>query len=479
MIYLDHAATTAPRREVLEAMWPWLTGGFGNASSHHERGQRAARALEDARQRVAAVLGARPGEIIFTSGGTEADNLAVKGIALARQERQPSRHRVLVSAIEHDAVLESARALARHDGFETLELPVDPSGALSPDTFRAALVSDDDAARTLPDRAAPSRGVASHAPPGSSGASDPTTVAVASVMLANNEVGTVQDIRALAEIAAEYGVPLHTDAVQAAGTLPLNVEDLGVAALTLAGHKIGTPPGIGLLWLKRGTPLRPLLNGGGHERGRRSGTSTVAGAVSLAVALELAERERVAYAARSTALRDRLISGILNSVPDAILTGQDPRNVVGGLSNGGAIPATPDGPAASGDPAVSVDPPASITSEGLIPPAGRATATVGATSGRNGITRLPTNASFCFPGVNGETVLVDLQNLGVLVSSGSACAAGSSEPSHVLTALGIPAELATTSVRFSLGRETTEAHVDSAVRATAQVIAHLRGEHAL
>ncbi len=368
MIYLDHAATTAPRREVLEAMWPWLTGGFGNASSHHERGQRAARALEDARQRVAAVLGARPGEIIFTSGGTEADNLAVKGIALARQERQPSRHRVLVSAIEHDAVLESARALARHDGFETLELPVDPSGALSPDTFRAAFVSDDDAARTLPGRAAPSRGVAFHAPPGSSGASDPTTVAVASVMLANNEVGTVQDIRALAEIAAEYGVPLHTDAVQAAGTLPLNVGDLGVAALTLAGHKIGTPPGIGLLWLKRGTPLRPLLNGGGHERGRRSGTSTVAGAVSLAVALELAERERVAYTARSTALRDRLISGILNSVPDAILTGQDPRNVVGGLGNGGATPATPDGPAASADPAVSVDPPASITSEGLIPP---------------------------------------------------------------------------------------------------------------
>lgn len=448
MIYLDHAATTAPHREVLEAMWPWLTGGFGNASSHHERGQRAARALDDARERVAAALGARPGEIIFTSGGTEADNLAVKGIALARRERQPSRHRVLVSAIEHDAVLESARELARHDGFAALELPVDPSGALSPGTFRAALVSDD-AARTLPDRAAPSRGVASHAPPGSSSASDPTTVAVASVMLANNEVGTVQDIRALAEIAAEYGVPLHTDAVQAAGTLPLNVEDLGVAALTLAGHKIGTPPGIGLLWLKRGTPLRPLLNGGGHERGRRSGTSTVAGAVSLAVALELAERERVTYAARSTALRDHLISGILSRVPGAILTGPDPRPERLGHVHAPSDRAEP----AATDP---------LSPSARMP-----------TSGRNGITRLPTNASFCFPGVNGETVLVDLENAGVLVSSGSACAAGSSEPSHVLTALGIPAELATTSVRYSLGRDTTEEEIDAAVRATAEVVRRL------
>ncbi|MGX0672296.1 cysteine desulfurase family protein [Kocuria marina] len=449
MIYLDHAATTAPRREVLEAMWPWLTGGFGNASSHHERGQRAARALEDARERVAAVLGARPGEIIFTSGGTEADNLAVKGIALARRERQPSRHRVLVSAIEHDAVLESARALARHDGFETLELPVDPSGALSPDTFHAALVSDDDAARTFPDRAAPSRAGASHAPPGSGGASDPATVAVASVMLANNEVGTVQDIRTLAEIAAEHGVPLHTDAVQAAGTLPLNVGDLGVAALTLAGHKIGTPQGIGLLWVERRTPLRPLMSGGGHERGRRSGTSNVAGAAGLAVALELAERERVAYAARSTALRDRLISGILNSVPDAILTGPDPRP--GRLGHVRA-------------PSDRVEPAAT---DPLSPSAGMSTA------GLNGITRLPTNASFCFPGVNGETVLVDLENAGVLVSSGSACAAGSSEPSHVLTALGIPAELATTSVRYSLGWGTTEEEVDAAVRATAEVVRRL------
>ena len=388
MIYLDHAATTVPRRDVLEAMWPWLTTEFGNASSHHERGRRAARALEDARERVAAVLHARPGEVIFTSGGTEADNLAVKGMALARRERRPSRTRVVTSAVEHHAVLDSAADLARYDGFEARTAPVDASGVVLPDPFRALLGGDD------------------------------ADVAVASVMLANNEVGTVQDVAALAEIAAEHDVPLHTDAVQAAGVLPLDVRALGVSALTLAGHKIGTPPGIGVLWLRRGTPLRPLLSGGGHERGRRSGTSTVAGAVGLAVALERAEAERAVHASRCAELRDRLITGVLATVPGALLTGPDP-------SAGGA--------------------------------------------------RLATSASFCFPGVNGETVLVDLENRGVLVSSGSACSAGSTEPSHVLTALGLAPELASTAVRFSLGRDTTAQELDAAVRATAEVVTALHG----
>lgn len=436
-MYLDHAATTAPRREVLEAMWPWLTTHFGNASSHHERGRRAAFALEDARERVATVLGARPGEIVFTSGGTEADNLAVKGIALARRERHAQRSRVLVSAIEHDAVLESARDLARQ-GFAASELPVNSSGFLSPETFRAALESDDAAAPpTSPDATSsgtpPPGGLSPAKPPEAPGGNPARTrggagsVALASVMLANNEVGTVQDIPALAAIAAEHGVPLHTDAVQAAGVLELDVTELGVSALSLAGHKIGTPPGIGLLWLQRGTPLRPLLSGGGHERGHRSGTSNVAGAVGLAVALELAERERVEYAKQCTLLRDRLIAGILESVPGAVLTGPDPRA------------ARPDSERpASGIP-----------------------------------TRLPTNASFCFPGVNGETVLVDLENRGVLVSSGSACAAGSTEPSHVLTALGMPPELASTAVRYSLGRDTTEEGIDAVVRATAEVVHRL------
>lgn len=429
-MYLDHAATTAPHREVLEAMWPWLTTHFGNASSHHERGRRAALALEDARERLATVLGARPGEIVFTSGGTEADNLAVKGIALARRERHAQRSHVLVSAIEHDAVLESARDLAR-EGFIASELPVSSSGFLSPEAFRTALESDDAAPPTSPE--ATSSGTPSPGgpppdkPPATSRAG---SVALASVMLANNEVGTVQDIPALAAVAAEHGVPLHTDAVQAGGVLELDVTELGVSALSLAGHKIGTPPGIGLLWLKRGTPLRPLLSGGGHERGRRSGTSNVAGAVGLAVALELAERERLEYARRCTLLRDRLITGILESVPGTVLTGPDPRVERSGGEH-----------LASGIPG-----------------------------------RLATNASFCFPGVNGEAVLVDLENREVLVSSGSACAAGSTEPSHVLTALGIPPELASTAVRYSLGRDTTEEGIGAVVRATAHVVATLRRE---
>ena len=434
MIYLDHAATAAPRRDVLEAMWPWLTSEYGNASSHHERGRRAAHALEDARERVAAVLHARPGEIVFTSGGTEADNLAVKGVALARSERRPSRTRVVTSAIEHHAVLDSAADLARYDGFAARTVPVDPSGAVTPEAFRAALLADD-AARQGAQHTAPSAGgraggvvhrgenetpvaVRSTTAPGGEPPEREAEVAVASVMLANNEVGTVQDIAALAEIAAEHGVPLHTDAVQAAGVLSLDVRALGVSALSLAGHKIGTPPGIGLLWIARGTPLRPLLSGGGHERGRRSGTSTVAGAVGLAVALERAEAEREEHAQRTAALRDRFIEGILGRVPGAVLTGPDP--------------------SASGN-------------------------------------RLATNASFCFPGVNGETVLVDLENRGVQVSSGSACSAGSTEPSHVLTALGLSPEVASTAVRFSLGRDTTAQDVDTAIAATADVVAALRG----
>ncbi len=449
MMYLDHAATSAPRREVIEAMWPWLTQNFGNASSHHERGQRAARALDDARERIATVLGVGPSEIIFTSGGTEADNLAVKGIALARRERRPELNRVLVSSIEHDAVLESARALAQFDGFTAVELPVDSAGFVSPDTFREALIGDD-AAR-----------------PTSGDTSRSSSVAVASVMLANNEVGTVQNIPELARIAAEYGVPLHTDAVQGAATLPLDVNALGISALTLAGHKLGTPQGIGLLWVKRGTPLRTLMSGGGHERGRRSGTSNVAGAVGLATALELAEREREEYATRVTALRDRLMDGILGAVPGALLTGPDPRETVHLQETDVAADATPKGTHAT-------DPDSADIAAG----ASAARATAATSAGLNGTTRLPSNASFCFPGVNGETVLVDLENQGVLVSSGSACATGSSEPSHVLTAMGIPAEVATTSVRFSLGRETTEADIDHAIRATAQIIADLRGQPA-
>lgn len=384
VLYLDAAATAPVRREVLEAMWPYLTQEFGNASSHHEVGRRALAGLETARETVAGVLNCRPAEVVFTSGGTEADNLAVKGIALGRRDRDPARTHVVTSAIEHSAVRDSARDLARWDGFEVSELGVSAEG----------LVDAAELERTV--RAG---------------------TAVVSVMHANNETGAVQPIAELAAVARARKVPFHTDAVQAAGSLELDVQALDVAALSLAGHKIGAPKGTGALYLRRGTPLRPLLSGGGQERGRRSGTSDVAGAVGLATALRLASDERAERAAPLAGLRDRLVAGILAAVPTAVLTGPDPR-----------------------------ERPAS---------------------------RLPGTASFCFPGVNGETVLVDLEARGLLVSSGSACAAGSTEPSHVLTAMGYPAEVATTAVRFTLSSGITPEQVDGIVAATRDVVQRL------
>lgn len=384
VLYLDSAATTPVRREVLEAMWPYLTQEFGNASSHHEAGRRALAGLDRARATVAQVLNCRPAEVVFTSGGTEADNLAVKGIALGRRDRDPARTHVVTSAVEHSAVLGSARDLARWDGFELTELGVTAEGLVEPDSLAGAVRAG---------------------------------TAVVSVMHANNETGAVQEIAELAAVARARDVPFHTDAVQAARALELDVQALHVAALSLAGHKIGGPKGTGALYLRRGTPLRPLLSGGGHERGRRSGTSDVAGAVGFATALRLAAEERPERAVRLAGLRDRLIAGILSAVPTAVLTGPDPR----------------ERPAA----------------------------------------RLPGNASFCFPGVNGETVLVDLEARGLLVSSGSACSAGDTEPSHVLTAMGIPAEVATTAVRFTLSAEVTPEQVDGIVAAVRDVVERL------
>ncbi|ERK65871.1 cysteine desulfurase domain protein, partial [Leifsonia aquatica ATCC 14665] len=250
-LYLDAAATSAVRREVLEAMWPYLTGDFGNPSSHHAVGESAARALADARAAVAAWLGCRASEVIFTSGGTEADNLAIKGIALA----SPRGRHIVTTPIEHEAVLESVDHLVRLHGFETTFVPVGRDGLVDPAAFAAALRPD-------------------------------TTLA--SVMLANNEVGTVQPIAALAALAHEHRIPFHTDAVQAAGWLPLDVRELGVDALSVSGHKIGAPKGIGALFVRGRIPLEPVLHGGGQERGRRSGTENVAGAVALATAARLA-----------------------------------------------------------------------------------------------------------------------------------------------------------------------------------------------
>ncbi len=367
MIYLDEAATTPVRRDVLEAMWPYLTGTFGNPSSRHEVGDLARRALEDARRDVASFLGARPGEITFTSGGTEADNAAVKGIALASAR---GRH-VVVSAIEHPAVLESAAWLGRQR-FEVTELGVDELGRVSPDALAAELRDD---------------------------------TALVSIQHASNEVGTVQDISALAAVAAERGVPFHTDAVQSAGWLDIDVATLGVQALSLSGHKLGAPKGVGVLWVARRTPCEPLLHGGGQENDRRSGTENVASAVGLAAAVRAPRPD----AARVTTLRDLFIEQVLTGAPDARLTG-DP------------------------------------------------------------VHRLPGNASFVFPGRSGESILLDLERHGVIISSGSACHAGSDEPSHVLTAMAIDREVAQTAVRFTFGAAVTLEQLQTAAEALIDVV---------
>lgn len=372
MIYLDSAATSAVRREVLEAMWPYLTGDFGNPSSHHTVGESAARALAEARATVADWLGCRSGDIVFTSGGTEADNLAVKGIALAT----PRGRHIVTTRIEHEAVLESVDYLVRRHGFEVTFVPVDADGLIDPRDFEAALRDD-------------------------------TTLAT--VMLANNEVGTVQPIAALAELAHVRGVPFHTDAVQAAGWLDLDVTALGVDALSVSGHKLGAPKGIGALYVRGRIPLEPVLHGGGQERGRRSGTENVAGAVGLAAAIRLGAEGREARSAAATEARDAFIAGVLEQVPGAKLTGHP-------------------------------------------------------------VLRLPATASFVFPGTSGESVLLELERRGIVSSSGSACAAGSDEASHVLVALGFEESVAQTAVRFSWGPEISRERLVGVADAVADAV---------
>ncbi|WP_243074546.1 cysteine desulfurase family protein [Microbacterium sp. SS28] len=361
MRYFDNAATTPVRREVLDAMLPYLTRWFGNPSSHHTVGEAAAEALADARRRVARVLGLRAGDVVFTSGGTEANNLAVKGIAIAAQQHRDAGH-FITTPIEHESILESGGYLTRVHGFEVTHLPVDAEGRVSPAAVAAALRDD---------------------------------TALVSIGYANNEVGTVQDVAALAAETRARGIPLHIDAVQAAGWLPLSAADLGFDAVSIAGHKLGAPKGTGALGVRGRIPVEPLLHGGGQERGRRSGTEDVAGAVALATALDLAEAERVETAARVGALCDAFIRRVLALVPGAALTG-DP------------------------------------------------------------VHRLPGTASFTFAGTSGEAVLLELERRGVVSSSGSACAAGSDEPSHVLVAMGVPAEVAQTAVRFTFPHELRE-----------------------
>ena len=380
MIFLDAAATTPVRREVLEAMWPYLSGEFGNPSSHHTLGESAAAALAAARSGVAKVFNCRPGEVTFTSGGTEADNLAVKGIALARREADPALKRVVISAVEHPAVEESARYLERVHGFVVDVVPVDSDGVVTVDALRSVL--------------------------------QPGT-ALVSIMYANNEIGTVQPIADLAEVAHDAGVPFHTDAVQAAGWCPLDVKELGVDAMSISAHKLGAPKGSGALFVKGRLRLEPLMHGGGQERGKRSGTENVAGAIALSTALALSHAEQREQADRVALLRETFIQRVSDTVPDAMLTGHRSR-------------------------------------------------------------RLPSVASFCFPGTSGESVLLELERLGVVCSSGSACAAGSDAPSPVLVALGIAPETAQTAVRFSFTSAITDKELETAAGAVETAVARVR-----
>jgi cysteine desulfurase len=389
MIYLDHAATTPMMPEALAAMTEELAR-TGNASSLHNAGRRARRVVEESREQIAQAFGARPSEVVFTSGGTEADNLAVKGLYWARQCGGPNsctvrRRRVLATAIEHHAVLDSVQWLGEHEGAEVEWVPVDGAGLVSPETLTAAIERD------------------------------PESVAVVSVMWANNEVGAVQPVAELAAVAREYGIPFHSDAVQAAGQLPVSLADSGATALTITGHKIGGPVGAGALLLARGDDPVPVLHGGGQERDVRSGTLDTAAIRGFAVAVELATADRDEHAARLRCLRDSLIERIVAAVPDAVLNGPRP-----------------------------------------------------------GVQRLPGNAHFSFPGCDGDALLMLLDARGIACSTGSACTAGVAQPSHVLLAMGADHARARGSLRFSLGRGSSQADVDALGAAIGEVVERAR-----
>jgi cysteine desulfurase len=389
MTYLDHAATTPLLPEVLAAMNEQL-GRVGNASSLHASGRAARRSAEQSRERLADALGARPSEVLFTGGGTESDNLAVKGLFWARRQADSRRRRIVVSPAEHHAVLDSVEWLAKHDGAEITWLPIEPTGRVGVDALAEAL-------------------------------GDGSDVAVASVMWANNEIGTVSDIPALAAVAGEVGVPLHTDAVQAVGQVSVDFGASGVDALTMTGHKLGGPMGAGVLLLRREADCTPLLHGGGQERDVRSGTLDVAAIVGLALATTLTVASREERAARLAALRNRLVAGIAAVVPDAQLNGAplDDR--------------LPSGPG-----------------------------------------RLPGNAHLSFPGAEGDALLMLLDARGIECSTGSACSAGVARPSHVLLATGADTDRARSSLRFSLGHTSTDADVDAVLEVIGPVVERAR-----
>jgi cysteine desulfurase len=378
-IYLDHAATTAVDPRVVQAMLPYWTERYGNASSIYGLGRDAHHALDAARQTVAGVLKCTANEVVFTSGGTESDNLALRGVALHQRERAGKTH-IVTSPIEHHAVGHTLEQLQEHFGFEVTSVPVDGSGLVEPSDVERAIRPE---------------------------------TALISIMYANNEVGTVEPVADIGAIARKKGIPFHTDAVQAGGSLSLDVQALNADLLSLSAHKFYGPKGVGVLYARKGVPFLPVQTGGGHERNRRAGTENLPYIVGLATALQLAYDELEEANARIAGLRDRLVAGILERIPESRLTGHPTR-------------------------------------------------------------RLPNSASFLFKYVEGESILLNLDLLGVAASSGSACTSGSLEPSHVLTAMGFRHEDAHGSLRLTLGKENTEADIDYVLEILPPIIEKLR-----
>lgn len=379
LIYLDHSATTPVDPRVVDAMLPYFTEKFGNASSLHRWGQAALAALDESRRTVAGILNADPQEIIFTSCGSESDNLALRGVALARRARG---NHIITTPIEHHAVLNTAAQLEKEFGFEVTRVPVDRRGIVNPDDIARAIT--------------------------------PHTVLI-SVMYANNEVGTIEPIAEIARIARANKIVFHTDAVQAGGYLELDVNKLGVDSMSLGAHKFHGPKGVGVLYVRSGTPLLPTQTGGSHERNRRAGTENIPYVVGFATALKIAQEKREVTNARLLAQREKLIEGILERIAGAQLTG-DPKN------------------------------------------------------------RLPGHASFVIPGAIGDEMVLGLDLAGVAASTGSACTAGSAEPSHVLAAMGYVPDVARGALRLTLGRENSDDDVEYGINAVVDVVKKLRRE---
>ena len=376
IIYLDNAATTKTATEVVQAMLPYFTENYGNPSSIYSLGTESKKAISQVRETIAGTLGAANNEIYFTAGGSEADNWALKAVAEAYASK--GKH-IITSKIEHHAVLHTCEYLEKN-GCEITYVNVDENGIVKLDELEKAI--------------------------------RPDTILI-SIMYANNEIGTIQPIKEIGEIARKHNVLFHTDAVQAYGQLPINVDECSIDMLSASGHKLNGPKGIGFLYIRKGIKIRSFIHGGQQERGRRAGTENVPGIVGMGEALSLAAAELPEYTAHVTALRDRLIHGVLSAVPDARLNGHP-------------------------------------------------------------VLRLPGNANFSFPGVEGESLLMRLDLAGIACSSGSACTSGSLEPSHVLSAMGLSPDMARSSVRFSLGRDNTAEEIDRVLAVLPPIVEDLR-----